>query len=124
MYVYDIEVFPNVFHCAVKNTETGEYLFFEISSRRNDVEKLINFFWQIKEDQRGIWSSNYTTAKQFDTDKIFCGYNNIHYDNPVINFIIDHRDIVLQLPYDRICRKLFQFSNIIINSEIWRKNHG
>lgn len=124
MYVYDIEVFPNVFHCAVKNTETGEYLFFEISSRRNDVEKLINFFWQIKEDQRGIWSSNYTTAKQFDTDKIFCGYNNIHYDNPVINFIIDHRDIVLQLPYDRICRKLFQFSNIIINSEEdlrWKK---
>ena len=124
VYVYDIEVFPNVFHCAVKNTETGEYLFFEISSRRNDVEKLINFFWQIKEDQRGIWSSNYTTAKQFDTDKIFCGYNNIHYDNPVINFIIDHRDIVLQLPYDRICRKLFQFSNIIINSEEdlrWKK---
>ena len=59
VYVYDIEVFPNVFHCAVKNTETGEYLFFEISPRRNDVEKLINFFWQIKEDQRGIWSSNY-----------------------------------------------------------------
>ena len=23
VYVYDIEVFPNVFHCTVKNTETG-----------------------------------------------------------------------------------------------------
>lgn len=27
VYVYDIEIFPNVFHCVVKNTETGERLF-------------------------------------------------------------------------------------------------
>ena len=25
VYVYDIEIFPNVFHCTVKNSETGEY---------------------------------------------------------------------------------------------------
>lgn len=24
VYVFDIEVFPNVFHCTVKNTETQE----------------------------------------------------------------------------------------------------
>ena len=30
VYVYDIEVFPNVFHCTVKNTETGELHKFEI----------------------------------------------------------------------------------------------
>ena len=30
--VYDIEVFQNIFHCAVKNTETNEIHLFEISS--------------------------------------------------------------------------------------------
>lgn len=44
VYVYDIEIFPNVFHCTVKNSETGEYLYFEISERRNDLTKLVDFF--------------------------------------------------------------------------------
>ena len=35
VYVYDIEIFPNIFHCTVKNTETEEFLFFEISKRKN-----------------------------------------------------------------------------------------
>ena len=38
VYVYDIEVFPNVFHCTVKNTETGELHKFEISCRRNQLD--------------------------------------------------------------------------------------
>ena len=44
VYVYDIEMFPNVFHCTVKNSETGEYLYFEISERRNDLLKLVDLF--------------------------------------------------------------------------------
>lgn len=43
VYVYDIEVFPNVFHCTVKNTETGELHKFEISCRRNQLDELVNF---------------------------------------------------------------------------------
>ena len=39
--VYDIEVFPNVFHCTCKNTETGEYNKFEISQRRIDIDSLV-----------------------------------------------------------------------------------
>ena len=30
VFVYDIEVFPNVFSCIVKNTETKEYYYFRI----------------------------------------------------------------------------------------------
>lgn len=44
VYVYDIEMFPNVFHCTVKNSETKERLLFEISERRNDLTKLVDFF--------------------------------------------------------------------------------
>lgn len=41
--VYDIEVFQNIFHCAVKNTETNEIHLFEISSRKNQLEELVKF---------------------------------------------------------------------------------
>lgn len=44
VYVYDIEVFPNVFHCTVKNTETKEFYFFEISERKNQIEELVSLF--------------------------------------------------------------------------------
>lgn len=117
VYVYDIEIFPNVFHCVVKNTETGERLFFEISERKNDLQKLVDLFWTIRnQSQTGIWERNYTTNLQFNTDKIFCGYNNIHYDNPIINYIIDFHKVMLKMSYSEICESLFKLSNLIIQS--------
>ena len=38
--VYDIEIFPNCFSLTIKNTETKEFQFFELSDRKNNlVEK-------------------------------------------------------------------------------------
>ena len=55
VYIFDIEVFPNVFHCSVKNTETKEITHLEVSSKRNDLMKIVDLFWQIKtEDQKSI----------------------------------------------------------------------
>lgn len=44
VYVYDIEIFLNIFHCTVKNTETKEYILLEISERRNDLQKIVDLF--------------------------------------------------------------------------------
>lgn len=117
VYVYDIEIFPNVFHCTVKNSETGERLFFEISERKNNLQELVDLFWTIKhQNKSGIGELNYTTTLQFQTDKIFCGYNNIHYDNPIINYIIDFHKKMLKMSYLNICTSLFNLSNQIIQS--------
>ena len=35
--VYDIEVFPNVFSCTLKNTESKEVIVFEISHRKDNI---------------------------------------------------------------------------------------
>ena len=117
VYVYDIEIFPNVFHCTVKNSETGEYLYFEISERRNDLLKLVDFFWTIQEEpQDGVWAKNYTTDLQFFTDKIFCGYNNLHYDNPIINYIIEYEDKLMSYNVATICNSIFNLSKTITTS--------
>ena len=68
-YVYDIEVFKNVFHCTILNSETEGLHKFECSIRNNQMQELCDFF--------------------LNTDGYFVGYNNIHYDNPIINYCIE-----------------------------------
>lgn len=94
--VYDIEVFPNVFSCTLKNTENNQVVVFEISNRKNQVQQLVQFFK--------------------NSECLFCGYNNIHYDNPIISFIILNERTIPN-DYLKITKKLFDLSDIIVNSE-------
>ena len=95
--VYDIEIFPNCFHCCCKDTENDEIYKFEISERKNQLENLVDFFLAPK--------------------VIFCGYNNHHYDDVVLNYIIDYKQKLTGLPYWRICQSLFNLSQYIVEDE-------
>ena len=99
VWVYDIEVFPNCFHCCCKNTETGQVIKFEISERRNQLAELVDFFF-------------YSLG-----DKMFCGYNNHHYDDVIISYMIDLFYKMTNLSWKVICRSLFNLSTTIVNSE-------
>ena len=98
--VYDIEIFPNVFHCTCKDTEENKLYFFEISDRKNQLTELVDFFFY----------------KNID-DKMFCGYNNKHYDDVVINYLIDFYYKMDTLSYDKVCTSLYNLSNTIITAE-------
>ena len=123
--VYDIEVFQNIFHCAIKDTETGKITLFEISNRKNQLQELVEFFKEF-ENVEGSWNNSYTTDYQFNTNKIFAGYNNIHYDNPIIIYIIDYYNVMKDKTYIEICKSIFNLSKTILNSKegeegIWKK---
>lgn len=96
-FVYDIEVFPNFFSCAIKNTESGNVRIFEISSRRNDMTEIPKLFLN----------------KQI----IFVTYNGIHYDNPIISFIILNYKRLIRESVWTINSELKQLSDKIIESE-------
>ena len=98
--VYDIEIFPNVFHCTCKDTEENKLYFFEISNRKNQLTELVDFFFY-----KNIG------------DKMFCGYNNKHYDDVVINYLIDFYYKIDALSYDKVCTSLYNLSNTIITAE-------
>jgi hypothetical protein len=124
VYVYDIEVFPNVFHCTVKNTETSELHKFEISCRRNQLDELVEFFHTV--NTKYTFGDLYTTDIKLDTNILFCGYNNLHYDNAIINYIIDCYNIMKYKGYRDICRSVFNLSKVITTSSeddnsAWRK---
>lgn len=98
--IYDIEIFPNVFHCTCKDTETDKLYFFEISNRKNQLTELVDFFFY-----KNIG------------DKMFCGYNNKHYDDVIINYLIDFYYKMDSLSYLKICNSLFNLSSTIVTSE-------
>ena len=95
--VYDVEIFSNIFHCTCKNTETGKYHKFEISRRKFQVRELVEHF---------------TSNKYF-----FCGYNNKHYDDALINYIIDYKDKMINLSWRRVCTSIQGLSNLITSRE-------
>lgn len=105
VYVYDIEVFPNVFHNTVKNTETKELFKFEISIRKNNLTEMLDFYK--------------------DKQKLFCGYNNRHYDDAIINYITDYKNIMENSTFDVICKSIFNLSKLITSSgddiTLWKK---
>ena len=96
--VYDIESFYNVFSCTVYNTETEETEVFEISQRKNNLPTLLSYF--------------------ADKNSIFCGYNNIHYDNVIISLLFQNADKLLSYGYTNICKGIFNYSKAIISDEL------
>lgn len=95
--VYDIEVFPNVFHCCCKNTETEQIQLFELSERKFQLDELLTYF--------------------LDDSVIFCGYNNHNYDDTVINYIIEFANKMRTMWYIDICKSIFNLSTTIVKSD-------
>lgn len=104
--VFDIEVLKNVFTCTCKNTDTKQITVFEISPRRVDIQGLVTFFYE---------------------DYYFVGYNNIHYDNPILNYII----MLYNKPYfnsystRELTESVFRMSQLVIDKnsdfDLWKE---
>lgn len=71
-WIYDLEVYPNIFTFAtVFATGAGKRVF-EISDRRNDIDELLDFLRKVK-------SANHRLV----------GFNNVGFDYPLLHYILD-----------------------------------
>ena len=70
-YTYDIETYPNIFTCHVTHVSSGTKWQFEISPRVNQINEFVTFMHQ----QRDIGARH-------------VGYNNVHFDYPVVHYIV------------------------------------
>lgn len=104
--VFDIEVLKNIFTCTCKNTETKIITTFEISSRKVDIVDMLDYFLQ---------------------DCFYVGYNNHHYDNPIVNYIfyLYHNDYFNKYSTREINESTFRMSQLVIdkNSDfnLWKE---
>lgn len=96
-FVYDVETFPNFFSVTVKNTESCNHKFYEISDRKNQLPDIVTLFLH-----KGIY---------------WIGFNSMHYDSPIISYlIINYKKLILR-PVWEITETIKAFSDKIINSE-------
>lgn len=107
--VYDIECFPNVFSITCIHTELNKKIVIEISERK-DLKESLNQILQLFSYKQILW----------------CGYNNKHYDDALVNFIFDRHQYWIRNNYTYldVCRDIFTLSNIIVNSDDiskWKK---
>lgn len=93
---FDVEVLVNCFTCTFYNTETKNIRTFEVSERKNEITDLIKIFQ--------------------NKDVYFIGYNNIHYDNPIINYCIEFFNNN-RYDYKTITKSLYNLSQCIISKE-------
>lgn len=103
-FVYDIEVFPNFFSVAIKNTESGNVKTFQISEWKNEIGNIVKLFL----NQNIYW----------------VGYNSIHYDAPIISYIIINYKKLIGQPVWLTNQELKRFSDLIIESKTsasWKK---
>lgn len=70
-WVYDIEVFPNVFTVAFEHAEAPFRLAFEISDWRNDSKEIIDFLYWLRDQGASL-----------------VGFNNVGFDGPIIQQLV------------------------------------
>ncbi|MDO5331420.1 MAG: hypothetical protein Q4E99_01960 [Bacillota bacterium] len=97
VFCYDIEVFSNLFTIAVKNSESGIMRHYEISDRQNDLGDIIDLF-----KHKGIY---------------WCGYNNLHYDDAIINKLLLEGEELILKPVWEINTAIKELSDTIIQSK-------
>lgn len=103
-YIYDLESYPNVFTCASKHVVTGKQWVFEISYRRNDIDKMMEFLGSLHR-----------------TNSRMIGFNNLGYDYPLLHSIINRYPgtITPFEIYQKTCELIFASKDEKFGLMVW-----
>jgi len=91
-YIYDKEVYPNVWTCAVEHATSSQTWFFEISDERDDYDAFCQFIYELK-----------------NLNARMVGFNNIHYDNRIMHAMLDSHAVIPE--------QIYNVSDTIINGD-------
>lgn len=94
--VHDIECLPNFFSIAILDYDSDREWSFEISERRNDIDRIVEFYKDVK---------------------IAIGFNSVHYDDIVLNYLFKNYSKLKSLSYLEITKQLKTISDIVIRED-------
>lgn len=111
--IYDIECYPNIFTIVIYIPRKDRYITFEISERRNDIERFMKTMTQIKQEKRRM-----------------VGFNNMGFDYPVMHALINFHKSNPLATWDQLCKVTKKKTDEIINANhhdrfnhlIWENN--
>lgn len=96
VYVYDIETLSNCFTYTALDKDSDELIQFVIWKNRNDIIPFLQHLTLC----RGM-----------------IGFNNINFDYPVIHYIIQERNKLVQMDGDKIAKLIYKKAQSIISQE-------
>jgi len=96
-HIIDIECYWNYFCIGIKDFNTKEIQFYELSEEHNDLIQIYQYI---------------TTFKGF-----MIGFNSLHYDEVVLNHLVLNYNTFKHLPLNEFCKRLKQFSDKLINDD-------
>lgn len=109
-FVYDLETYPNIFTCAIREAYTDNRWLFEISDRMNQAVELYNFLLVLMD------KDNYRMV----------GFNNIGFDYPILHlFMQNHSITTTAMLYDK-AQKIIdsnKFPNQRWVHQVWESEH-
>lgn len=94
-YIHDTESFPDFWCTTIKEYKTPNVFTYEISDRKNDLKKIVDFY------------------KSFRGKLI--SFNGKHYDNLVVNYIVNNYHKLARLPVAEITKSIYVASKAVIN---------
>lgn len=100
--IYVLKVYKNVIFLVAYNTEKDSYVHFEISSKYNEVDKIIKMFR--------------------NPSYFFVGYGNKHYDNIFINYLIKKRDHIFQFSSSNFIKTFYEVFLDNIKNRNWTED--
>ena len=92
-YVYDIETYPNIFTCCFIHLASGQSWRFEVSDRINQANEFTSFVMGLSKCGARL-----------------VGYNNEHFDYPVIHFIIQNTYVDVSDIYNKAMSVIKSFN--------------
>ena len=101
-WIWDEEIYPNVYTCALVHASGTNFHVFEISDRKNEVEKLLDFMRQIKRKGNRL-----------------VGFNSVNFDYPVLHYILNksRTSISSKKPLCITAKEIYDFGMSLINSQ-------
>ena len=82
-FVYDLETYPSCFLCCIADIQTRKIKVFEISSRKDQRRLMFDYLREVR-NQGGILT----------------GFNNISFDEPVLQYIIKNKTVTVNDIYE------------------------
>lgn len=117
-YIYDLECYPNIFLFSGKFRGNPQVQVFEISSRRNMRNELLQWL-------------NYLKAE----DILMTGFNNLGFDYPIVHELINSPYTFDSIKAYQLCMQILNIQNTNLNRgvkyderhlrqlDIWKMNH-
>ena len=104
VYIYDLEIYPNLFSCVMKSRRTGEVKTVCVHADADNIDETHMEFWEL--------------VHFFDNpNRWFSGYNSFHFDDQIIVWLLRNYRTLVKMDLVDLTQSIWAFTEDLIAKE-------